>query len=92
MTKIYIENHYRGEFNGIDVDDELRSFREENSKKEEGESAPSPPDNIKLGTGKKGSDVEYDEPYYPSDEAASFETDPYVFSDDVGEEVQQRKS
>uniref|UniRef100_M1DM04 Uncharacterized protein n=1 Tax=Solanum tuberosum TaxID=4113 RepID=M1DM04_SOLTU len=32
-----------------------------------------------------------DEPYYPSDEAASFETDPDAFSDDE-EEVQQRES
>ncbi|KAH0776822.1 hypothetical protein KY290_008233 [Solanum tuberosum] len=31
-----------------------------------------------------------DEPYYPSDEAASFETDPDAFSDDE-EEVQQRE-
>ncbi|KAH0680851.1 hypothetical protein KY290_023046 [Solanum tuberosum] len=31
-----------------------------------------------------------DEPYYPSDEAASFETDPNAFSDDE-EEVQQRE-
>ncbi|KAH0678273.1 hypothetical protein KY284_019358 [Solanum tuberosum] len=56
------------------------------------------PDHVKLGTEKKpnaGYDestcsnrnnlegkLAGDEPYYPSDEAASFETDPDAFSDD----------
>uniref|UniRef100_M1DDX4 Uncharacterized protein n=1 Tax=Solanum tuberosum TaxID=4113 RepID=M1DDX4_SOLTU len=99
-----------GGFNESEVDDELRSFREEKSKRKRrkrGERAPLP-DHVKLGTEeKKGLDAGYDEstcgnrnnlegklggdePYYPSDEAASFETDPDAFSDDE-EEVQQRE-
>ncbi|KAH0734334.1 hypothetical protein KY285_010041 [Solanum tuberosum] len=88
-----------GGFNGSDVDDELRSFREERSKrkrKKRGERAPLP-DHVKLGTEKKGGNrnnlegkLAGDEPYYPSNEAASFETDPDAFSDDENE-VQQRE-
>ncbi|KAH0735589.1 hypothetical protein KY285_011296 [Solanum tuberosum] len=67
-------------FNVSDVDDELRSFRDEMSKRKrrkKGERDPLP-DHVKLGTEKK------------KDEAASFKTDPDAFSDDE-EEVQQRK-
>ncbi|XP_047256916.1 uncharacterized protein LOC124889364 [Capsicum annuum] len=77
------------------MDEELRGFREEKRKKKRGE-RPIIPEHIKLGTGRKGLDIGYDEsaggdrnclegklagdePFYPSDEAASFETD----SDDV---------
>uniref|UniRef100_M1AEV0 Uncharacterized protein n=1 Tax=Solanum tuberosum TaxID=4113 RepID=M1AEV0_SOLTU len=99
-----------GGFNESDVDDELRSFREERSKRKRMKKRERAllPDHVKLGTEKKKRpDAGYDEsiganrnnlegklacdePYYPSDEATSFETDPDASSDEE-EKVQQRE-
>ncbi|KAG5620532.1 hypothetical protein H5410_005750 [Solanum commersonii] len=62
-----------GGFNRNDVDDDLRSFREE--RRTDAGYDESTGGNINNLEGKLAGD----EPYYPSDEAASFETDPRCF-------------